>query len=66
TAREAGRVLPAAADELRAATVAFDEVWFGGRAATDADVAIGRAAADGVAAARLAAPATAGGFVAPR
>ena len=34
TAREAGPLLPAAAADLAAATAAFDEVWFGGRAAT--------------------------------
>jgi uncharacterized protein DUF4129 len=55
TAREAGPALPAAAADLRAATDAFDEVWFGGRAAVDADVAVARAAADGVLTARIAA-----------
>lgn len=57
TAREAGPLLPTAADELAAATEAFDEVWFGGREATDADVTHARAAADGVQSARLAAAA---------
>ncbi|HEV7207049.1 MAG TPA: DUF4129 domain-containing protein [Jatrophihabitans sp.] len=59
TAREAGPALPAAADALAAATTAFDEIWFGGRAATDADVAHGQAAADGAASARIVAGAAA-------
>jgi hypothetical protein len=54
TAREAGQIVPAAAADLRAATTAFDEVWFGGRAATDADIARGQAAADAVRSARVA------------
>jgi hypothetical protein len=53
TARQAGPLLPAAAADLRAATGAFDEVWFGGRAAIDADVAVAQAAADGVLSARI-------------
>jgi Domain of unknown function (DUF4129) len=53
TAREAGPLLPAAADALANATRAFDEVWFGGRAATEADVVVARAAADDVRSARL-------------
>ncbi len=53
TAREAGPLLPAAADDLAAAMRAFDEVWFGGRAATGADAALGRAAADRVASSRI-------------
>jgi hypothetical protein len=57
TAREAGPLLPPAAPHLAAATRAFDEVWFGGRPATDADVAHARAAADAVQSARLAADA---------
>lgn len=57
TAREAGPLLPAAAPDLAAATQAFDEVWFGGRPATDADVAHARAAADAVQSTRLAVPA---------
>jgi hypothetical protein len=57
TAREAGPLLPAAAPDLAAATLAFDEVWFGGRPATDADVAHARAAADAVQSTRLAVPA---------
>jgi hypothetical protein len=54
TAREAGQLLPAAADDLQAATRAFDEVWFGGRAAREADVTVARSAADAVATARVA------------
>ncbi|MGI8677341.1 MAG: DUF4129 domain-containing protein [Jatrophihabitans sp.] len=53
TAREAGVVLPTAAVDLAAATTAFDEVWFGGRSATDADVAHGRTAAEHAASARI-------------
>jgi hypothetical protein len=53
TAREAGPLLPAIATDLQAATRAFDEVWFGGRDASDADVAHARAAADGVLRVRL-------------
>ncbi len=53
TAREAGPLLPSAAADLRAATEAFDEVWFGGRPADDGDVAVAQAAADGVRAARI-------------
>ncbi len=53
TAREAGPVLPAAADALREAMAAFDEVWFGGRPAAAADVAAARTAADAVLAARI-------------
>lgn len=55
TAREAGPLLPSAATALAAATRAFDEVWFGGRAATGSDVAAAHAAADAVRSARLAA-----------
>lgn len=33
-ALEAGRALPALADDLRAAAVSFDDVWYGGRPAT--------------------------------
>lgn len=62
TAREAGPLLPAAAGELEAATRAFDEVWFGGREATDADVTWARAAADGVLTARVAAGAGTAGI----
>ena len=53
TAREAGPLLPGAAAHLAAAMQAFDEVWFGGRPATDADVAAGRTAADEVASSRI-------------
>jgi Domain of unknown function (DUF4129) len=66
TAREAGPLLPAAADDLRAATAAFDEVWFGGREAGDADVALARAAADGVQTARIAHPTGTAGLAVPR
>jgi hypothetical protein len=52
-AREAGAVLPAADDALRIATTAFDQVWFGERPATDADVLAGRTAADAIGSARL-------------
>jgi hypothetical protein len=55
TAREAGPLLPDAAAALRVATAAFDEVWYGGRPATDADVAAAREAADAVRAAPIAA-----------
>ncbi len=68
TAREAGPLLPAAADQMRAATRAFDEVWFGGRTATPADVESGRAAAQAVVSARVAHPAGAaavGGYAQP-
>ncbi|HEU5008590.1 MAG TPA: DUF4129 domain-containing protein [Jatrophihabitantaceae bacterium] len=47
-AREAGPLLPDAAGDLAAAATAFDEVWFGGRAATDADVAAARSAAEAI------------------
>jgi hypothetical protein len=57
TAREAGPLLPAAADGLRAATLAFDEVWFGGRDATAADVELARTTADAVLSARVGQPA---------
>jgi hypothetical protein len=61
TAGEAGPLLPAAAGDLRAATAAFDEVWFGGRDASDADVALARAAADAVQSARITTTAAADG-----
>jgi hypothetical protein len=48
-AREAGPLLPDAAEDLDVAAAAFDEVWFGGRPATDADVAAARSAAELVA-----------------
>lgn len=54
TAREAGPLLPAAAAGLAAASRAFDEVWFGGRSATDADVSSAAAAADAARVARIA------------
>ncbi len=53
TAREAGPLLPGAAAALEAATAAFDEVWFGGRDATAADVAQAQAAADAVTTGRI-------------
>lgn len=53
TAREAGAVLPTAADALCIATNAFDEVWFGARPATAEDVGHARAAADAVRIARM-------------
>ena len=56
TAREAGPVLPDAAADLATATAAFDEVWFGGRTATDADVAHARAAAERAVTARIVTP----------
>ena len=65
TAREAGPLLPTAASVLRAATTAFDEVWFGGRAATPADVALARSAADAVASTRVAHPASTAGYAQP-
>ena len=54
TAREAGPLLPDAAADLQVAMRSFDEVWFGGRPATVADADRARAAADGVARARIA------------
>lgn len=57
-ARAAGAALPDARDQLLGVIEAFDEVWFGGRCATDADVALGREAADAVVAARVAPVAT--------
>jgi hypothetical protein len=66
TAREAGPLLPSAAADLQAATTAFDEVWFGGRAATDADVTRAQAAADAVGSARIAALTQAAGPAVPR
>jgi hypothetical protein len=56
-AREAGLSLPAAADQLRAAAMAFDLVWFGGHRADAEGVATARAAADAVRAARIERPA---------
>jgi hypothetical protein len=65
TAREAGPLLPAVAGDLQAATAAFDEVWFGGREATDADVAHARTAADGVLSGRVATGTGIDGIAAP-
>lgn len=48
TATEARPLLPSAGTVLAEAMQAFDEVWFGGREATDADVTLARAAADAV------------------
>ncbi len=68
TAHEAGPLLPAAAAELSAAMHAFDEVWYGGRAADEHDVRAARAAADAVASARIRHPAglASAGRAAPR
>jgi hypothetical protein len=66
TAREAAPLLPSAAEPLAAASRAFDQVWFGGRGATAADVAQARAAADAVASARLAAGSAADALAVPR
>ena len=66
TAREAGPLLPTAAGHLTTATRAFDEVWFGGREATDADVASAHAAADEVRTARLVHPVEADRLAVPR
>jgi len=66
TAREAGPLLPGAADDLATATRAFDEVWFGGRDATDADVASAQAAADAVRSARLVHGVESDGLAVPR
>ncbi len=56
-ARQAGAVLPDAADALRLALDRFDQVWFGGRPATEVDAQAGQAAADRVRGARLVSPA---------
>jgi hypothetical protein len=56
-AREAAALLPTAAAELARAAAAFDEVWFGGRAATRDDVAAAQRAAETVRRARVAVPA---------
>ncbi|MGI8761920.1 MAG: DUF4129 domain-containing protein [Jatrophihabitantaceae bacterium] len=53
TAHEAGPLLPAAAAQLRTATAGFDEIWFGGRPATNSDVAAAHSAADAVRSARI-------------
>jgi hypothetical protein len=65
-AREAGPLLPAAAHDLATATRAFDEVWFGGRAATDADVTVAQAAADAVRTARFVHGVESDGLAVPR
>ena len=52
TAAEAGPLLPGAAADLGASTTAFDEVWFGGRTATQDDAATAHRAADAVRAER--------------
>jgi hypothetical protein len=52
-AREAGPYLPEVAHVLAAAMQAFDEVWFGGRPATSADVAAAHQAADAARGARI-------------
>jgi hypothetical protein len=51
---------------LGAATAAFDEVWFGGREASDADVALARAAADAVQSARIVTDAVDPGLAVPQ
>jgi hypothetical protein len=66
TAREAGPLLPTAATDLATATRAFDEVWFGGRAASAADVASAAAAAEAVRTARLVHGVEADGLAVPR
>lgn len=66
TAREAGPLLPTVAADLATATRAFDEVWFGGRVATDADVAAAQAAADGTRSARISTASAADTFAVPR
>jgi hypothetical protein len=63
-AREAGALVPTVAEDLRAAAGVFDEVWYGGRAATARADALMRQADQRVSAAQLvvpgAAPAVAG------
>jgi hypothetical protein len=66
TAREAGPLLPSAAADLTTATRAFDEVWFGGRDATDGDVTSAHAAADAVRTARFVHGAESDGLAVPR
>jgi hypothetical protein len=55
-AREAGVRMPSAEGALSTASRAFDEIWFAGRAATEADASAARSAADAVRGARIAAP----------
>jgi hypothetical protein len=65
-AREAGPCLPGAADVLREAMTAFDEIWFGDRAASSADAETAQRAADAVTNARIRHDApTPAGFAAP-
>ncbi|MGN6607642.1 MAG: DUF4129 domain-containing protein [Jatrophihabitans sp.] len=66
-AAEAGPLLPDAAEVLAAAARAFDEIWFGGRAATDGDVGAAREAAAAAASARpvRAEPVAPSGLAAP-
>lgn len=52
-AREAGRLLPSAAEALSRATIAFDDIWFGGRAGTESDATLGQKAADAARSARI-------------
>lgn len=66
-ARLGGSAIPAAAAPLQAAARVFDEVWFGGRPATSADVDIARGAADAVRLARSEpVDAAATGYAVPR
>ena len=67
-ARAAATLLPATADAVHAAARTFDEVWFGGRPANQADAVLARTAADQVRIARASAPTPAGaaGYAAPR
>jgi hypothetical protein len=55
-ARAGGAAIPSAAPALREAAAAFDEVWFGGRPATPADVVLARDAAERVRTTRTAPP----------
>jgi hypothetical protein len=66
TAREAGPLLPDAAAPLAVATAAFDQVWFGGREASDTDVGQARAAADAVRSARVVAGSGSAGIAVPQ
>ena len=52
-AREAGALLPTAADVLARAVSSFDLIWFGGGEASPSDVALAREAADAVRHARI-------------
>lgn len=65
-AREAGPYIPEAAGILAAAMQAFDEVWFGGRPATSADVAAAHQAADAARGARIVRAGATAGFAVPR